>query len=43
MYGLLRQGLSIKEIAEEMKIGRRSASAMKSALIKKVQKITGGE
>ncbi|MGH9849715.1 MAG: RNA polymerase sigma factor [Blastocatellia bacterium] len=41
LLDLLRQGLSIEEIAEEMKIKRRSAAVMKRALIVKLQRIIG--
>lgn len=41
LLDLLRQGLSIEEIAEEMKIKRRSVAVMKRNLIVKLQKIIG--
>jgi RNA polymerase sigma factor (sigma-70 family) len=43
LFGLLRQGLSVEEIAVEMKVKRRSASVMKRNLIKKLQRIIRGE
>jgi RNA polymerase sigma factor (sigma-70 family) len=39
LYGLLQQGRSVEEIAEGMKIKKRSVSVMKRALIKKLRRI----
>jgi len=39
LFSLLRQGSSVAKMAEEMKIKKRSASVMKRALIKKLQRI----
>ncbi len=43
LFGLLQKGQNIERIAEVMKIKRRSASAMKRALIKKLQNIISGK